>query len=311
MVTMPVTDLVTGVLGELERMQYSELSRTRYRQFYRRVLTYASEHHIAAYSEDVGRKFLDACYGVDWLDLPHPVPQKLYVPLRGIAMLGDMQLHGMIFRRHSRRPGNSQSGEIQEKLRAFATDCERRGYSSRAWRTRRGRLQLFSDYLAAHQRDLKTVTAGELSAFVATLLSYHPQTVGGIVSTLRMFLQFLHTTGYHFEDLSTKLPRLPSAGRYQRIPSVWPTDAIPRMLAAVDRGNPIGRRDYAILLLAARLGMRVGDIKALTISAFHWDTRTISWIQQKTGRAMEYPLLDDHGLTRGHQTAHLFIGKGT
>ncbi|MCL4319091.1 MAG: hypothetical protein M1596_04260 [Firmicutes bacterium] len=68
------------------------------------------------------------------------------------------------------------------------------------------------------------------------------------------------------------MPHVPSAGRYQRIPSAWPEDAIARLVAAVDCGNPLGKRDYAILLLAARLGVRVGDIKALTLSAFHWDT---------------------------------------
>ncbi len=295
METMPISALVTQVLAELERLQYSALSQTRYRQFYQRVLAFAGEHHIVEYSEDVGRQFLDACYGLDWLDLPRPVPAKLHVPLRGLAMLGDMQVHGMILRRHTHRPCDSQPVEIQDVLTAFAADCERRGYSSRSWRTRRGRLRLFSEYLAAHQRELNAVTAGDLSAFVARLLSYHPQTVAGIVSTLRMFLRFLHTAGYHAEDLSAKLPRLPSAGRYQRIPSAWPDGAIPRLVAAVDRGNPIGKRDYAILLLAARLGMRVGDIKALTLAAFHWNTRTISWVQQKTGRAMEYPLLDDVG----------------
>lgn len=70
---------------------------------------------------------------------------------------------------------------------------------------------------------------------------------------------------------------------------------MPRVLAAVDRGNPTGQRDYAILLLAARLGMRVGDIQALPLTALHGDTQTIEWVQQKTGRPMCLPLRADIG----------------
>ena len=292
---MSLETLITRVLVELERLNYSTLSQTRYRQFYQRVLRYAREQGLPNYSEEVGRQFLAASYDCDGLNLPHPVPGKLHVPLRGIAMLGDMHLHGMIRRRHMHRESVGLPPEIAEGLVAFAADCERRGYSSRSWRTRRRRLHLFGDYLVAHQRTLDAITGADLSAFVATLLGYHPQTVAGIVSTLRMFLRFLHTTGQHTEDLSGQLPHLPSAGRYQRIPSIWPHDAIAHLVAAVDRGNSQGKRDYAILLLAARLGIRVGDIKTLTLSAFDWDARTIRWVQQKTGRAIEYPLLDDIG----------------
>ena len=62
MEAMPITTLVTQVLAELERLQYSALSQTRYRRFYQRVLAYAGEHRIVDYSEEVGRQFFQACY---------------------------------------------------------------------------------------------------------------------------------------------------------------------------------------------------------------------------------------------------------
>ncbi len=163
MEVMPITTLVTRVLAELERLQYSALSQTRYRRFYQRILAYAGERHIVDYSEDIGRQFFQACYACDWLDLPHPVPAKLHVPLRGLAMLGDMQMHRMILRRHTYPSGESPPLEIHAALTAFAADCERRGYSSRSWRTRRGRLRLFGEYLEAHRQELNAVTASDLS----------------------------------------------------------------------------------------------------------------------------------------------------
>ena len=104
----------------------------------------------------------------------------------------------------------------------------------------------------------------------------------------------LYHAGYHALDLSGAVPRLRSR-YYERVPSVWPADSVRRLLGVIDRGNPTGKRDYAIMLLAARLGMRVGDIKALTLSALHWENKTIVLVQQKNRQAMTYPLLDDIG----------------
>ena len=54
-----------------------------------------------------------------------------------------------------------------------------------------------------------------------------------------------------------------------------------RRLCAVDRSSPVGKRDYAILLLAARLGMRVSDIRALLLDHLQWEQACIEMTQTK------------------------------
>jgi integrase/recombinase XerD len=89
-----------------------------------------------------------------------------------------------------------------------------------------------------------------------------------------------------------------------------------RLLASVDRGNPNGKRDYAILLMVARLGMRVQDIKEIRLNNLNWATRTIEIVQHKTKQRTSYPILDDIGwavidyLKNGRPTTespHLFV----
>lgn len=63
----------------------------------------------------------------------------------------------------------------------------------------------------------------------------------------------------------------------------------------IDRGNPTGKRDYAMLLMVARLGLRASDIKSMPVSDVGWSARTISITQHKTGVAPGLPLLDDIG----------------
>lgn len=291
---IPIEEAVDRVLAELQRLHYAENSQLGYRRFYQRVLRYARSQQVTHYSEAFGRQFFVATYGCSWPELSQPIPKKLRPPVRYLASLTDVHLHGTVLRRRPRNQPYAIPRAFRPALDAFIVECGRRGYSKTGDRTRRDRVRLFLTFLGAEAVTPETLTAQHISRFVATLMHYHPKTVLSILTNLRTFLRFLHLAGFHEQDLSAAVPRV-RAGRYERLPSVWPTDSVQRLLGVVDRGNPTGKRDYAILLLAARLGMRVGDIKALTLSALHWDTKTIAWVQQKTGRPMQYPLLDDVG----------------
>jgi len=152
----------------------------------------------------------------------------------------------------------------------------------------------FLSYLANRGIALTAVTGSDLSHYTTTLMSYQPKTVRVILSHVRTFLRFLHRSGVYSQDLSWALPpvRITPAAR---LPHTWPIQAVSAILAAVDRGTPVGKRDYAILLLAARLGLRVGDIITLPLTALHWQTKTVAWVQRKTGRTVDLPLLEDVG----------------
>ena len=81
-----------------------------------------------------------------------------------------------------------------------------------------------------------------------------PRSMSRIVSDVRCFLRFLLLRGILRQDLSQMLPtvRVP---RDATIPSVWEPELVERLLKAVERSSPRGKRDYAILLLASRLGL--------------------------------------------------------
>jgi integrase/recombinase XerD len=94
------------------------------------------------------------------------------------------------------------------------------------------------------------------------------------------------------EDLPGKVPNV-SYRRDARIPSAFPKKDVRKILEAVDRGNPIGKRDYAILLLASKLGIRSGDIRNLKFSNIHWEKNTIQLTMSKTRKQITFPLLED------------------
>ena len=68
-----------------------------------------------------------------------------------------------------------------------------------------------------------------------------------------------------------------------------------RLLNVVDRSSPKGKRDYAILLLACRLGLRLGDIRTLTLDNLNWEAATIEITQSKTLAPLCLPLTEEVG----------------
>lgn len=109
---------------------------------------------------------------------------------------------------------------------------------------------------------------------------------------LRDSLRFLVAEGIGDPKLAHLFPVI-SVHTTNPVPSVYSAEEIGRILSCVQRDSDIGKRDHAILLLAARLGMRAGDIRRLRIDQIHWNQDRIEYVQQKTQNPLVLPLLKD------------------
>jgi site-specific recombinase XerD len=95
---------------------------------------------------------------------------------------------------------------------------------------------------------LAGLTPAVIGAFVTTLTGYQAKTVEHKLCALRSFLRFAASEGLIDGAVLEAVPRAKST-RQARIPSVWDPADVTKILQAVDRGNPCGKRDYAIILL--------------------------------------------------------------
>lgn len=291
----PIEELVGQVMKELERLNYSYNSICGFRAFYKRVIAYAKERDELYFSEEFGRNFLKDQYNCSINYYVEEMPKHLKAPIRRIRIFGDFQLHGVIIRRIVKKPGYVKPPQFEKELIAYEKECVNNDYSRRGLRTRMQRLFFFIDYLNARDiQNFNEITPELLSDYVKTIFPHHEKSIASILTTLRVFLKFLYLNQFISEDLSLKVPKQKKYF-YPHIPSVWDQQDVKRMLESVDRGNPTGKRDYAILLLVTRLGIRVGDIKALKLSDLNWQTKTIEVRQSKTQRLVTYPILNDIG----------------
>lgn len=133
-----------------------------------------------------------------------------------------------------------------------------------------------------------------LHTYTVTMSGHNKCTVKSALGPVRIFLKFLYVNEYISEDISQFVGRVDVRSQ-TRIPSIWDKEEVLKLLAAIDRGNPSGKRDYAIILLVARLGIRVGDVNNLKFENIDWQKGRISFVQNKTHNPVVLPLLKDVG----------------
>jgi integrase/recombinase XerD len=133
-----------------------------------------------------------------------------------------------------------------------------------------------------------------ISSFILEITG-HRSKVSYELNSLRVFFHYLYQNGLHDTDLTLFLPASNKLKSREHLPSVWEKDDIVSILSCIDRGNPTGKRDYAIILLALRLGLRGSDIKGLKLSEINWEQDTITIVQQKTKEPIALPLSAEVG----------------
>jgi integrase/recombinase XerD len=114
-----------------------------------------------------------------------------------------------------------------------------------------------------------------------------------LATALRSFFRFLFLSGNLPTDLSASVPTV-CKPRRTTVPAFLSPEEIDRVIAATDRSTLTGRRDHAVLLLLARLGLRAGEIVILELDDIHWRTGEIV-IRGKGSMVDRLPLLADIG----------------
>ena len=114
-----------------------------------------------------------------------------------------------------------------------------------------------------------------------------------LATSLRSFFRFLFFTGETARDLSSSVPMVRKY-RMSAPPSFLSPEETERVLAATDRSTSTGRRDYAVLLLLARLGLRAGEVVLLELDDVRWRSGEI--VIRGKGRMLDHlPLVSDVG----------------
>ena len=178
----------------------------------------------------------------------------------GLRILDDYARTGSIMRFVVERSGLRIPQAMQKPMHDYEQFAkERRHLRMSSLQERMHAIAVFLDFLRSRGvMSLDRMQADDISAFITSRSCWKPKTLSHVASHLRLFLQFLFLRDTLPRDFSSVVPTIRIA-RHDTVPSVWDQELVAKLLEVVDRNSPKGKRDYAILLLAARLGMRLGE----------------------------------------------------
>lgn len=157
-------------------------------------------------------------------------------------------------------------------------------------------LRRFTGYLQRIEvADISHVSPAVLSGFVAEYgRTVSWSSLRNCCGTLRVFLRYLFREGVLTRDLS-EVVEAPRRFRLSGIPRSISWEDVQHVLASVDRRAPIGKRDFAILLLLVTYGLRAHEVAGLTLDHIDWRNDRLRIPERKAGHSTAYPLSSSVG----------------
>lgn len=284
-------ELTSEVEAYFKGISYHKQTIKCYQNGWEIISRFMAEKSIQYYEAKIGDAFTEKVLGNR---VYSELSRKEKDLIRSANVLTEYQLTGCVKFR-SICKSYQFPGELGELVISYLSFRKSRGMSEDTTYNNKIYLHRFLEYLNSNQ--IQSITALDkkhILGFINGLGFYSKSTIHCMLSSLRGFLKYLSDHQYIEVNLSYLVPKS-SYKKEARLPTTYTKDEIGCLIDSVDRSNPKGKRDIAMILLAARLGLRASDICALRFENIHWETNTIQLTQRKTKEKIELPLLVEIG----------------
>lgn len=268
------------LLHQLTTLNYKESTLTNYRRALNRIGIYLSKHDIQNYSVAVGMQYLN-----EWRAKIKPTPDSIRFTFAVIRRLNDL-ISGKEYVFHHRKSGKICPDIFSSQFDDFLTSLRKKGNRESTIELNRLYCIQFLHLLEEDGiLDLKEIKPEHIyNAFSKSTSKTNFRT------TVSQFLRYLYRQQILNTDLAAFVPKYRTP---HLTPSTYSVEELQLLLGAVNRDTSIGKRDYAILMIAIQLGLRVSDICKLTASNIDTRNKMIDLTQQKTNIPLHTPLLPD------------------
>ena len=287
-------DLVVAALHEAVR---SESTVRRYQVVLERFAVFLNGRGLDVASDEVCIDFIASQTGVRLGVLREPVMDNAVKAVRRpVVLMADALVGRAVEVDRLVVPAKDGCPAGFRPLRDdYLASCRRRGNAEETVIAKDKAVSRFLAYLDdVGTEDLASLDVRDLSGFFLRQRHLRRKSIASRRSSLADFLGFLAGAGQTPRNLADRLPPQRHV-RHESEPYLWSADEVRRMLGAIDRQSATGKRDYAMILATARLGLRISDLRQLGLGDLNWRAKTVTIVQHKTGRPLWLPLLDDVG----------------
>lgn len=287
--TVGIRQLIEAVKAQMSKLGYKNSSIERMDDVWRNLAIYCEQHTDGVLTEESAKGFVLDVYG-------SVLGEKgaLHNVSRAIHLLQDFRQFGMIFKQ-SHATLKTFSEAYNALFEGFLESLRKDGSSEGTIKTYCGQLFRFEYFLVNNGLDrFSQIELHHLNEYIETLNSFSSGTARGIIKLLGRLSDYAVANGWHSKSFSNALPEIHRTHNY-KLPIIFTPEEVKRILKSVDHDNALGKRNYAVLLLVARLGLRISDVRLLRFESIDWQNKRISIIQKKTGVPLELPLPEDAG----------------
>lgn len=292
-----IQQAIDTILKELENRQLSTSTISNYRFHYQELTAYIISSDIEDTNEQTLLDFLMTRFNI--------VVPDFHVKglscsdnrrLRPIAMLNRYLSSGEVdpTSRLGKTPFICPDG-FAESYEGFLLYLEQKKLAPPTIRTNRAIAQQLIQYAYNEGSDSADLLSKEtILSFFSDFQGKSVKYNGTVLYALKNYLLYIYNAGFSDTVLSECLPRL-RVPRNGGIPHAWSKEELRSILCSVDREDPAGKRNYAILLLVIQTGLRAADIRRLKLGDIDWQTHKVHLTTGKTGYEVDLPLLEDTG----------------
>lgn len=272
-------DLLEKFLHYLEDKSYTQLTLVNYRRTLRKIEPFMIVHGIGAYTPEIGMHYYENYLAENKLGISRQ--KAMFTAIRRLNEF----YSGIEYRVQQEYEINLLPCNYEHALGLFATECAETGNKDITIESKKRSARSFlRECIAFGCPDIQSLNPSYITKACLAI-----ENKDGF-AVVRAFLKFLSIREAAESDFSTLVPR------YKRpidIPVTYSEEEILRFEGAINRTSDIGKRDFAMLLLATRLGMRSGDIAKLSLDELDFEHEAICLIQQKNGETLHLPMLPE------------------
>lgn len=256
------------MLSQMEKQQYSKYNLDNHRYIYNKLHRFVKSTNNGLYTPDVGKDFIAN------ISSRTPPLSPIYFSVYVNAI---HRLNHILGELNWRPPGNQPEEYAHSCFDEIVREHER--YLKKSGKPDvRPRCRTVSRFLKFVESygitDLKNLTIPCIHAAFENATDKM-----NFQRAISIFLRSAHRYSLIAKDLSLIIP---SVKKHIPVPSVYSVEEVELLLSYIDRSSPVGKRNYAIVLIAARLGLRACDICALTFENINYTKSSIELVQSKT-----------------------------
>lgn len=281
-----ITELIDGCLLYFKKHSYSSNRIKVYESLWKNgIIPFMTQQGLTVFTPEVSQWFIESITSHE--DITSQVREKI----RSVHVLEDYLTLGYVRKRRTVPVQHPLEGEIGELMQKHIRHLYNLRRSKITIRRNLVYMHRFLTYLNMHNvGSVEEIRDQHVIGFLSTPETNNPHVIGA----LRVLFNFWKDKDLSKRNLADCLEFLKPRKR-EKIPSYYAQKEISVFEESIDRYSGLGKRNYAIFLLASRLGLRASDIVGLQFSNLDWENNEIRLRQYKTGKPTNLPLLAEVG----------------